>query len=85
MHRHVCILSIYRKGEGEMFPGIPDIEGKQISYEDGDALKTEIELFLSAIKEGTAPIVSGEDGKQALEAAIQITEMLASQEVLKQP
>jgi predicted dehydrogenase len=82
---HRRMLSIYRKGKREMFPGIPDIEGKQIRYEDGDALKTEIELFLSAVKEGTAPIVSGEDGKQALEAAIQITEMLASQEVLKEP
>jgi predicted dehydrogenase len=82
---HRQILSIYRKGHGEMFPGIADIESQQIRYEDGDALKTEIELFLKAVREGTAPIVSGEDGKQALEAAIQITEMLAGQQVLKGP
>jgi predicted dehydrogenase len=72
-------LTIHRKGQGEMYPGIPNIESKQLRHEDGDALKTEIELFLKAIEEGSEPIVSGEDGKQALQAAIEITRMLSKQ------
>jgi predicted dehydrogenase len=72
-------LAIHRKGQGEMYPGIPDIESKRLHHEDGDALKTEIALFLKAIEEGSEPIVSGEDGKQALQAAIEITRMLSKQ------
>ncbi len=70
------VLSVHRKGSGEMFPGVPEIENEQFRYEDGDALRTEIELFLQAVRDGTEPVVSGEDGKRALEAAIRITEMV---------
>lgn len=75
------ILSVHRKGSGELFPGIADIEIEKICYGDGDALKTEIEMFLKAITQGGEPVVSGEDGKQALQAAIQITELLAKQKL----
>jgi len=46
------------------------------TYEQGDALKLEIEAFLRAIREGRSPVVSGEDGLRALETAIRITEMV---------
>jgi predicted dehydrogenase len=72
------VLSIHRKGHGEMFPGIPNIEIKKTQYKDGDALKTEIKMFLKSIREGEKPIVSGEDGKQALETAMKISELLAT-------
>jgi predicted dehydrogenase len=48
------------------------------TYEQGDALKMEIEAFLRAIREGTPPVVSGEDGLRALETAIRITELVHS-------
>jgi predicted dehydrogenase len=70
------VLSVHRKGVAEMFPGVPEIHSEQFRYEDGDALKTEIELFLQAIAEHGKPVVTGEDGKRALMTAIQITEML---------
>ncbi|MCP4410106.1 MAG: Gfo/Idh/MocA family oxidoreductase [Gammaproteobacteria bacterium] len=73
-------LAIFRKGQGELYPGVPNIENQCFRYQEDDALKTEIELFLKTIREGTQPIVSGDDGKQALEAAIQITELLARQD-----
>lgn len=71
------VLAVHRKGSAEMFPGVPEIASEQIAFEDGDALKTEIELFLRAINENLRPVVSGEDGKRALETAIRITEMVA--------
>jgi len=69
-------LSVHRKGAGEMFPSVAEIESEQFQYEDGDALKTEIELFLKAIRDDTEPVVSGADGKRALETAIRITDMV---------
>ena len=46
------------------------------SYEQGDALKLEIESFLRAVRDGGPPVVTGEDGLRALEAAIRITELV---------
>jgi predicted dehydrogenase len=46
------------------------------SYEQGDALKLEIEAFLRAIRERRPPVVTGEDGLRALETAIRITELV---------
>ncbi|MEZ5524192.1 MAG: Gfo/Idh/MocA family oxidoreductase [Pseudomonadales bacterium] len=74
------IFSYHTKGEGEMFPGVPDINSTENIYEDGDALQTEIAAFIDCVQNGSAPLVSGEDGLRALEAATRITEMLHQQE-----
>ncbi len=76
---HNRVLSIHRKGRGEMFPGIPNIEIEKNHFKDGDALKTEIKMFLKSITAEDEPIVSGEDGKQALETAMKISALLARQ------
>ncbi len=77
---HNRILSIHRKGRGEMFPGIPNIEIETNHFKDGDALKTEIKMFLKSIKDEDEPLVSGEDGKQALETAMKISALLGQQQ-----
>ena len=46
------------------------------SYEQGDALRFEIEAFLASVREGRPAAVTGEDGLHALETAIRITEMV---------
>ena len=46
------------------------------AYEQGDALRFEIEAFLASIREGKPPVVTGEDGLRALETATRITEMV---------
>lgn len=68
------ILTVHRKGE--MSPGVPNIESEKIHYEDGDALKTEIERFVQTIREGGIAMVSGTDGKRALQTAMRISELL---------
>ncbi|MBI4185318.1 MAG: Gfo/Idh/MocA family oxidoreductase [Proteobacteria bacterium] len=65
-----------RKGEGWLAPGIPRIESDEQTYEEGDALRREIESFVAAARAGRQPAVSGRDGLRALEAAIQVTESL---------
>ncbi|MDH3999444.1 MAG: Gfo/Idh/MocA family oxidoreductase, partial [Desulfuromonadales bacterium] len=66
-------ISIYRKEKGvTLIPGLPDIGVEQRSFDQGDPLKDEIDAFVSAVQNGTAPLVSGEDGRRALEVALEI-------------
>ena len=70
------ILTVVRKPPpGSDLPkGQVTIEER--TYEQGDALRMEIEAFLRSIREGRPPVVTGEDGLRALETAIRITEMV---------
>ncbi len=70
-------LAIYQKGEGEMFPGIPNIESNNINFSESDALLTEIEHFLASIENDSTPKVTGHDGKRALLTATKINNLLA--------
>jgi len=65
-----------RKGKGSLLPGIPKIDNEEQQYDEGDALEQEISSFVDAIASGRAPVVSGEDGVKALEAALQVNESL---------
>lgn len=69
-------LAVFRKGHGEMFPGIPDILRHEASFEQSDALLEEINSFLDCILFDKAPLVSGEDGYRALETAAKITDLI---------
>lgn len=69
-------VDIYHTGQGEMFPGIPDIAHEVIKGGESDALLDEIKDFLDAIGNGRSPIVSGEDGRRALATAIQINQLV---------
>ena len=70
-------LGIHRKGDGEMFPGVANIESEEKAFAQGDALLSEIESFLNCIQTHQPPVVSGEDGKRALETAMEITRLLS--------
>lgn len=69
-------LGIHRKGDGEMFPGVADIESKEQTFEQGDALLSEIDAFLTSINTLQPPVVSGEDGLRALQTATEISQLL---------
>ncbi|MBT3048883.1 MAG: Gfo/Idh/MocA family oxidoreductase [Candidatus Thiodiazotropha sp.] len=70
------ILSIHRKGEKEIFPGIPEITSEESVFENSDAIMAELRAFLDAIRTGTLPPVTGEDGREALKTAIDISGQL---------
>ncbi|MGH8728595.1 MAG: Gfo/Idh/MocA family oxidoreductase [Burkholderiales bacterium] len=64
-------IAIVRKSkEPEQF----EVENK--TFDQEDALRSEIRAFVNAIKNGVAPAVSGIDGKRALEVALMITEQM---------
>jgi predicted dehydrogenase len=54
----------------------PSVSVEERSFEQGDALLAEIEAFVAAIRAGTRPVVSGEDGLRALETATRIAELV---------
>ena len=72
-------LAIHRKGSGEMYPGISDVNSEECTFEQGDALLSEISSFLDCIKNNKQPVVSGKAGMRALETAIEITRLLNAQ------
>ncbi|KTD63512.1 Gfo/Idh/MocA family protein [Legionella shakespearei] len=75
---HKKQLAVFQKGDGEMFPGIPDIKREHQEFENGDALLEEIKAFLSCIEHNATPLVTGEEGRYALETAERITSLINS-------
>ncbi|MDY0268736.1 Gfo/Idh/MocA family protein [Trichloromonas sp.] len=70
-------IAIYRKLAGEsMIPGLPNITMEQKSFEQSDALLEEVRSFVEVVRTGGRPVVSGEDGRRALEVALQINTRL---------
>lgn len=76
---HNKIISIHRKGKGEMFPGIPEIVKQEQTFDGGDALFDEIKAFINSIQHDLPPAVSGYDGRKALATAIEITKLVNEQ------
>lgn len=69
-------FAIFQKGEEEMFPGIPAITREQKEFDKGDALLEEIKSFLNCIENDSTPLVTGEEGRYALETAEKITSLI---------
>jgi predicted dehydrogenase len=67
------ILSVVRKKSDAPVESVAQVAIEEQSFDQGDALLDEIESFLNAIRKGTPPVVTGEDGLRALETALQIT------------
>jgi predicted dehydrogenase len=66
-------IAVYRKNSAQLDArGMPKIESQQKSFEQTDALMHEISTFVEAVKTGSTPLVTGEDGKRALEVALEI-------------
>jgi predicted dehydrogenase len=62
-------LRFVRKGAG-------GIEESEQSFERTDELRVQTEAFLRAVREGATPLVSGEQGRQALALALQVRKLV---------
>lgn len=70
-------IAVCRKGGvGMNLPGLPGITMQEKGFAESDALMDEIEAFIGAVRNGTAPVVGGEDGRRALDVALQISSRL---------
>jgi predicted dehydrogenase len=73
------ILTVIRKKEAGPVESPAQVAIEEQSFDQGDALRSEIEAFLQAVRTRTAPVVSGEDGLRALDTAIRIAESVCRQ------
>ncbi len=72
------VLTCHRKGDREMFPGIPEILSEESVFESGDALKEEIRHFIDCVRTRGEPLVTGHAGRRALATATEISRLLKS-------
>jgi len=53
-----------------------DVVTRKLSYPDSDPLADQIASFVQAVRSGSEPVVSGEDGLKALEVALHIIDQI---------
>ncbi len=70
------LLTVVRKPAAIEEGVLPKVDLEERSFEQGDALADEIRSFVDAVRQGTRPVVSGEDGLRALETATRIAELV---------
>ena len=73
------VLTIVRKPPADAGATLGQVSIEERTYDQGDALRLEIEAFLRSIIEGGAPVVTGEAGLQALETALRITALVQAE------
>jgi predicted dehydrogenase len=73
------VLTIVRKPPADAGATLGQVSIEERTYDQGDALRLEIEAFLRSIVEGGAPVVTGEAGLQALETALRITALVQAE------
>jgi predicted dehydrogenase len=59
---------------------IPEIKVDKIIAEKEESLKAELSSFIQSIRAQSAPMVSGRDGRRALEVALQIVDLIKQHE-----
>ena len=72
------VLTVIRKSGEVSESGMPQVAIDERTYEQGDALKAEIEAFAHSIRTGAAPLVGGREGLEALSTAIRIAALVSS-------
>jgi predicted dehydrogenase len=72
-------IGISRKREA-LVEGEPPLDTETFQQPPGDALMTEIVAFVDAVRNGTPPVVSGREGRDALAIALEIDRMIAARQ-----
>jgi predicted dehydrogenase len=69
-------MAVFTLGEGKSKDPMSRIQIEEIKLDQADALEQEILAFIHSVKTREAPPVSGEDGKIALDVALEIISVL---------
>lgn len=73
---HQKKISVFRQGQGELFPGVASIDQQELTLETNDALYDEIQAFVACILTDSPPVVTGLQGRNALATAHQISALI---------
>ena len=79
---HTRKTAVYQKGGDGIPTPLPGITMKHAEYPQADALATEVEAFLNSIRTGEPPVVTGLDGKRALETVIEIARLVGDERAM---
>ena len=66
------LRSVRKEGVGLGPGGMPQIAATERQFEKADPLMAEIRAFAHAVRTGSEPLVTGADGKRALEVALEV-------------
>jgi len=69
-------VELFRKLPEKGADGFPEIEYQQLPVADTDPLEEQLRAFAESVCTGTKPMVSGEEGRKALEVATQVSELI---------
>ena len=70
-------ISVIRlNGEGKDLNDYPQLTSEKIKYPDSDPLADEISSFVNVVMNGSSPVVTGQDGRRALEVALGIIDQI---------
>ncbi len=72
-----------RLAEGILASGMPKHDIEVESFAEQDALYNEIEHFIHHVRQRTTPIVSGTDGRKALEVVLQVMDQIKEHQSLE--
>jgi DUF1009 family protein/predicted dehydrogenase len=72
-------VELFRKLPERGADGFPEIEYKQLPVADVDPLEEQLRAFSESVRTGKRPMVSGEEGRKALEVATQVSELIKEQ------
>ncbi|MCF8198879.1 MAG: Gfo/Idh/MocA family oxidoreductase [Sulfuritalea sp.] len=65
------------KKRDALVEGEPPLDNETFQQPPGDALMTEVQAFVAAVRNGSKPVVSGREGRDALAIALDIDRMIA--------
>jgi len=69
-------VSVTRLDDSSGSEPFPQIVSNKMKYPDADPLFDQLKAFAHAVREGSEPVVSGEDGRVALRVALAIIEQI---------
>ena len=72
-------VELFRKLTERGADGFPEIEYKQLPVADVDPLEEQLRAFSESVCTGKRPMVSGEEGRKALEVATRVSELIKEQ------
>jgi predicted dehydrogenase len=72
-------VELFRKLTERGADGFPEIEYKQLPVADVDPLEEQLRAFSESVCTGERPMVSGEEGRKALEVATRVSELIKKQ------